>query len=336
MGYNREIYESAKSFLDGVRAKNIKEYGKKKKWFRDNYPDGAEIEREIAKTAVLVARMLVSGNSDISKITKIKEKNRELIKKLGIFLKEVGLPEDYLRPCYDCRVCLDTGYVDGVMCRCLKRILQKEAYNSLNKLSPWSLSSFDSFDLKYYDPIVKADPKGNKMTTQREKMSNIYNFCKDYAKKFNVGSTNILMMGETGLGKTHLSLAIANEVIRNGFGVIYVSVPSIVCKLEKERYRYVGGKTEDILLECDLLILDDLGTEYRTQFSNSAIYNIINSRLLCSKSTIISTNYTIQSIESDYSKRLVSRLWGEYRLLKFCGTDVRTQKAVGRVRMTSN
>lgn len=328
MGYSRDVYVSARNRLECIRVKNAKDYETRRKKFRLKYANGARIEDEMAKTSISVARLLISGNKSVEKVKKLKDKNVALAKEFRDFLRESGLPEDYLKPRYNCDVCLDTGYVGGIMCNCFKKILRNETYNSLNRLSPLSLCNFDSFDLSYYDPKIKADPKSSRQTTQREKMQKIYIFCKNYVKEFSADSSNILMMGGTGLGKTHLSLAIANEIINSGFGVIYVSVPNIICKLESERYRYAGKNTQEILFDCDLLILDDLGTEYRTQFSNSAIYNIINSRILCSKATIISTNCTMEAIESDYSKRLISRLWGEYKLLHFCGTDVRAQKAV--------
>ena len=138
------------------------------------------------------------------------------------------------------------------------------------------------------------------------------------------------MQGATGLGKTHLSLAIANVVLNKRFGVIYGSTPNILSKLEKERFRYTRTyeDSEKYLLDCDLLILDDLGTEYSTAYSSSTIYNIINSRIMMSKPTIISTNLSVRELEKVYSERLVSRIMGNHLRLRFLGTDIRqvTQK----------
>jgi DNA replication protein DnaC len=152
--------------------------------------------------------------------------------------------------------------------------------------------------------------------------------CKEYANNFNKHSESLFMKGSTGLGKTHLSLSIANEVIKKGYGVIYVSAPSLVSQLEKEHFTYNknDSKTDEMLIDCDLLIIDDLGTEFATQFSNSAIYNIFNSRLLADKPVIINTNLTLQELERQYSQRFVSRITGQATRLDFFGKDIRIIK----------
>ena len=324
MSYSKEIFNLARVCLENIRNKNIREYEKRREQFRLRSSEGAKIEGEIARSAAAVARAVISGKEVKSQLIALKNNNLKLRKKLSFILQELNLPDDYLDLKYNCERCLDTGYTNGRMCSCFKKILRNEAYNALSRLSPLSLSNFCSFSLDYYG-IPYEDGNVNYV---RSKMQKIYNYCVSYASEFSTFSENLFMTGETGLGKTHLSLAIADEVIKKGFGVIYVSVPNIVSKLEKERFRYINDyNTQEYLTQCDLLILDDLGTEYRTQFSNSEIYNIINSRILYNKPTIISTNCSLKLIETDYSKRLVSRLWGNYRLLNFCGKDIRAEKA---------
>ena len=324
MSYSKEVFNLARVFLENIRNNNISEYEKRRKQFYLKSSEGAKIEGEIARNSVIVAKAVISGKEVKSQLIALKNNNLKLRKKLSVILQELNLPEDYLDLKYDCEKCLDTGYKNGKMCSCFKKILKNEAYNALSRLSPLSLSNFCSFSLDYYG----TQYEGGNINYVRSKMQRIYNYCVTYASEFSTFSENLFMTGETGLGKTHLSLAIANEVINKGFGVIYVSVPNIVSKLEKERFRYINDyNTQEYLTQCDLLILDDLGTEYRTQFSNSEIYNIINSRILYNKPTIISTNCSLKLIETDYSKRLVSRLWGNYRLLNFCGKDVRAEKA---------
>ncbi|MGN0594083.1 MAG: ATP-binding protein, partial [Hominimerdicola sp.] len=161
-----------------------------------------------------------------------------------------------------------------------------------------------------------------------EQIKNILSYCKEYADGFNENSKSLFMKGNTGLGKTHLSLSIANEVIKKGYGVIYVSAPSLVTQLEKEHFSYnkEDAKTEDALLDCDLLIIDDLGTEFTTPFSTSAIYNIFNSRLLADKPIIFNTNLSLQELEKLYSQRFVSRIIGEAVRLDFFGKDIRILK----------
>ena len=330
MGYSKEVYTEAKVFLDNLRNKNIKDYEQRRKKFREKCLRGAVIEDKIASTSIFIARSVLSGKNVREELAKLKEEIDGLKKELTLILKKANLPKDYLEIKYNCKICLDAGYVGGIMCDCFKKILRNVTYNRLSRLSPLTLCNFSTFNLDYYNGTgVSPSSVANKSTKEREKMQKIYNFCMDYANNFCIGSVNIFMIGETGLGKTHLSLAIANKVIEKGFGVVYASVPNITSKLEKERFRYLSEEnTEKHLSECDLLILDDLGTEYHTPFSNSIMYNIINNRLLLGRSTIISTNCSLKMLESDYSKRLISRIWGNYKLLRFCGSDIRAQKAI--------
>ena len=322
MGYSYEIYELANKTLENIRAKNIRENEQKKRLFYMRFNRAKEIEKILSQTAIIAAKAVLNGNNAKVQLEKLKNTNLLLQKELNEILVSANLPLNYLEVKYDCNKCRDTGYIDGRMCDCFKKLLRSETYKKLNNLSPLSLSTFDTFNLDHYS----SDETGTGISNKR-KMERILNYCINYADKFNLDSENLFMNGATGLGKTHLSLAIANTVINRGFGVIYASTPAIVSKLEKERFRRIDGNedSEIYLLECDLLILDDLGTEFQTTFSNSTIYNIINSRILYNKPTIISTNIPPKKIQTSYSERLVSRIWGDYRLLNFCGQDMRSK-----------
>ena len=161
-------------------------------------------------------------------------------------------------------------------------------------------------------------------------MGEILSLCRDYAVSFSLQSESLLMLGGTGLGKTHLSLAIARAVIDQGFDVFYIPVQNLVTRLEHERFSRSGteelGDSLSFVLDADLLILDDLGAEFPTQFTSSVIYNIINSRMIEKKPTIINSNLDMKTIESRYSERTVSRLIGGYKILPFSGTDIRVLK----------
>ncbi|MBR1779044.1 MAG: ATP-binding protein, partial [Clostridia bacterium] len=302
--------------LQKKRTQHIKELEEKRKAICIRFKRIPQIEAALSQTAIATAKAILNGKNTKEELTKLKEINLKLQNELKEILKKASLPTNYLELKYDCEKCKDTGYIDGKMCTCLKNMLRAETYNQLNALSPLSLSTFDSFDLHHYED------------SNRVKMEKILNYCIEYAKNFTKNSDNLFMNGATGLGKTHLSLAIANELIKKGVGVIYVSTPNIVTKLEKEKFRYNEewkDNTESHLVNCDLLILDDLGTEFQTTFSNATIYNIINSRILYDKPTIISSNMSPQKIQNSYSERLVSRLWGHYKLISFCGKDIRSK-----------
>ena len=206
----------------------------------------------------------------------------------------------------------------------MKKLLRDTAYNEFNEKSPLSLerSRFENFSLDWYPDRPDANGKN-----PRKRMEKILAFCRDYAEHFSKSSPSILMEGGTGLGKTHLSLAIAGRVIDRGFGVIYGSAPDILTALKAENSYF---NTDHTVLErfeqCDLLIIDDLGTEFPNSFTKSAAYNLLNARLAREKPTIISTNLTIPEMKSSYSDRLVSRIIGENEHLPFIGDDIRIAK----------
>ncbi len=211
------------------------------------------------------------------------------------------------------------------MCSCLKKAMVEEACAELNKNSPLSLCTFEDFNLDYYS----KNTENGYPRSPYEQMKSIFAYCRSYAESFTPKSESVFMNGYTGLGKTHLSLSIANEVIKRGYGVIYVSAPILVSKLEKEQFsrsKDDNGNTEDTLLNCDLLIIDDLGTEFTNQFSKKAIYNLFNSRLLSGKPIIINTNLDLAELEKLYTERFVSRIIGEAHRLDFFGKDVRLMK----------
>ena len=322
MGYSKEVYQAAAAVLAEQKSSAERLAETHRTELYSAYPRAQQIEQALASTAVSAARAVLAGGNVKELLGRLKERNQALQKELDGILLQAGLPRDYLEPHYTCPRCSDTGYVDGHMCACLKKRLRMEAYKSLNVLTPLSLSTFESFQLGYYSD--QPDASGH---SERGAMARVLDICMTYAQNFSLRSSNLIMMGGTGLGKTHLSLAIANAAIEKGFGVVYASVNNIVSRLEREHF----GRDEDLstgslLLDCDLLILDDLGTEFRTAFSISEIYNIINTRQMVQRPTIISTNLTMKEIEDRYSERFASRILGGYVRLPFCGRDVRLQK----------
>lgn len=322
MGYNSDIYRQAENKLCNIRRKQEEKNDKKKQLFYQRFKRAKEIDNALSRTSIIAAKSVLNGHDVHKKLEELKHNNLILQKELEQILIDANLPLDYLEPEYHCSLCHDTGFVDGKMCECFKKILKDTAYDSLNRKSPLSLCTFESFNLDFYPQI-----RNDRGIEPKAKMEKIFKYCKSYAKGFSLSANNLFMQGATGLGKTHLSLAIVNTVINDGFSVIYASCPNIVSNLEKERFSY-GNKeksceTEQYLIECDLLVLDDLGTEFQTNFSNATLYNIINSRIMYTKPTIISTNLSLKEIQKSYSERLVSRIMGNYMMLYFIGQDIR-------------
>lgn len=327
MGYSKDVYDEAFAEL-GMRRNNSEHKNAviREEFFK-KYPRALEIEQSLARTSVMAARTVFSEKSDLrTMLTRLKEQNLKLQEELRELLAKNRYPADYLDVHYYCPKCKDTGYIDGRMCSCLKSLFREKAYEKLNNSSPLSLSDFKSFSLEYYS---KA-PDETKKVSPYSRMEKILNFCKNYAMNFSKDSESLLFQGGPGLGKTHLSLAIARAVIAKGCGVIYVSAPDVLSTLEKERF---GGyssnrsdETEKLLKDCDLLILDDLGTEFTTQFTSATIYNIVNTRMMTKKPTIISTNLSLSQLQKIYSMRMVSRIIGGMKRLEFIGGDIRQKK----------
>lgn len=290
-----------------------------------------EIDAELAQTGAAVVKAAVSSAEDIDLLIEgLKIKNLSLQAEKENLLLKNGYSADYLKIKHKCELCSDTGYVNGKICKCAQKYLQEYSYKELNAVSSLEDSTFENFSLEYYSDIPSPNIPGG---SERSKMLANFNYCVRYAKSFCEDSPSILMIGNTGLGKTHLSLAIVNEVIKKGIPVIYGSVLNLMNKIEREKFSQ-GNMTEtlDNLLECPLLVLDDLGAEFDTSFSTSVIYNIINTRICNKKPVIINTNLSMSEMEQKYSQRIVSRIIGSYDVLFFYGNDVRQLKKQKKIK----
>lgn len=329
MGYSKEIYNSAIEQLNNRRTQEEQAAELRKLRFFADCPRAEEIEHQLASTAIIAAKtVLKKGGDTAAALQKLRESNQALQKELQELLTAKGLPLDYLQPHYQCPRCHDEGFCDGMVCDCLKKLLRTEACRRLNATTPLALSTFESFDLRYYPDTVDEGARNS----PRQHMEQVFHYCKAYAENFSLSSSSLLFFGGTGLSKTHLSLAIANVVLQKGYGVVYDSVHNIMTTLERERFgrESYSEDTNRILTECDLLILDDLGTEFRTQFVTAAIYNLINTRIMAHRPTIISTNLTTEEMENFYTRRFVSRVNSNYTRLPFYGRDIRQMKAAER------
>ncbi|HIZ16512.1 MAG TPA: ATP-binding protein [Firmicutes bacterium] len=321
MGYGNEIYQEALQIVRERRLKAEAAYRETYSKLAEIRPDIADIDRELAALGVKAAKAAASGEN----VLDIKKCYDELNQKRGQILSELGISPERIAPIYECKKCSDTGYVNGSLCSCVKRLARDISYSRLNSMAPAKLSDFSSFNLDYYsDKPLESGAVPSKVMTDN------FMFAMEYASNFNMSAKSVLFMGPTGLGKTHLSLAIAKAVIDKNYGVIYGSAQNFIRTIEKEHFKNNSDAvTLDALLECDLLIFDDLGTEFNTSFSVSVMYNIINTRLLYSRPTIISTNLTLKEIEERYGERILSRIIGGYYIKKFCGEDIRKIKAFG-------
>ncbi|MGN0545099.1 MAG: ATP-binding protein [Acutalibacteraceae bacterium] len=326
MNYSRRVYLSAAATLERRRSNAEQTARLHREEAYSKIPELVSIDREIASAGAEVIRAIGMGENAQSFIDELSKKNLASQQHRKDILKENGYSEDYLEADYTCKKCRDTGFVSGVMCDCYKNLLRDTALAQLNELAPSASATFDRFDLSYYPDVVDPETGIN----PRRRMEEILSFCKNYAEDFDTESPSLLFYGATGLGKTHLSLAIATEAVKKGFGVIYGSAQNLMSRLEKEHFsndrtgEFEGS--EESMLECDLLIIDDLGAEFSTQFTVAALYNIINTRIMSRLPVIINTNLGPDGLEKKYTQRITSRIIGDYVSLFFCGKDIRQLK----------
>ena len=323
MAYSAEVIRRARARLAEARADRDSENRQNQDRAYALVPRLREIDRELATTMSQTIRAAFAGGSDPKvAMDAVRERNlalqlerRELI--------AANFEEGFLDDAPICDTCGGTGYIGSNMCECLAELCRQEQKKELTFLSAGQ-ERFDQFRLDYYPDRI--DPKlGVNIRTLMEKT---YQTCRKYAFSFSEKSGNLLFSGDTGLGKTFLSACIARTVADNGYSVVYESAGHLFSKLERAKF----DPTEENRREaakyslCDLLIVDDLGTEMGSQFITSALYTLINDRLLERRPTIISTNLTVEDLSRRYSAQIVSRLRGSYTRVPFLGDDIRVKK----------
>ncbi len=317
MAYNRDNYVKLKAEYEqkNLAAKNAAEARIAEVSFA--HPDIAAIDRELSLTGVRILKAAGSDNS-ADEMEALKSRIKALREKKTALLVSYGYPSDYLDVKYECTECSDTGYAGSSMCKCFKRALVLAGYESSGIGALIRRQSFDNFSLSYYSGDANS----------LEQMKRNFEIVRSYARGFGSdASRNLLMIGGTGVGKTHMSSALAKEIIDRGYDVLYESAPNIFFELEQERFARDGEQRKsDRYYTAELLIIDDLGTESVTQYSVACLYNILNTRINKGMSTVINTNLMPDALYKKYSDRIASRLLGEYTVLHFVGTDIRMQK----------
>jgi len=323
MPYSDENFKMVSAAFSAKKLKAEKEADDRRMELYRIIPRVKELDDAISKTGMKVFSEAMKGRDGLTeRIERIKIETDELITARRVILSGAGYDENYDLPKYECEKCQDTGYVkDGKMCDCMRRALTKAGFESSGMANLISKQNFDNFSLGYY------------FGDDREAMKKILDRARDFAASFVSGASNgrnMLFMGTTGLGKTHLSSAVARAAIEAGCDVVYESAQNIFSDFEYERFSRSYGdrspsKTDKYFL-CDLLIIDDLGTEVSNQFTVSCLYNLMNTRIVSEKSMLISTNVNKEEILERYSDRILSRLFGEFEVCVFSGKDVRSQK----------
>ncbi len=327
MSYEKEVLARARAQHAEAVERHQKSQRDRQAHIYQEVPRIREIDQQLRSTITEVMSAAFRNHWDPeSAVRQAQLRNQSLQTERAELLEKSGYGAGYLSDGPLCRKCSDTGYVGEKMCDCLEKYCMTEQRRALTSLlSSVGSSSFDDFSLDYYgtetDPGMGISP--------REQMEMIYETCVDYARKFSLHSRSLLMNGGTGLGKTFLSACIARQVVTRGYSVVYDTAIHVFSCMEKQKF---GGATEEEermtrrIKECDLLIMDDLGTEMSTSFVPPALYHIVNGRILESRPTIISTNLSLGELSRRYTPQIASRLMGEYIPLVFLGQDIRLQK----------
>lgn len=325
MAYSEQARQHATEKLQTRRLTAALETDRRKAQAYEKVPQLAELEARITAIGLgSVSAMLAGGDAgDIRRA--MEGQIDELRAQQAALLKKHGLTPDALDDVHYCALCRDSGIdAEGHTCACVKKLLRDHTRDEIRRISPLELNDFASFSLHYY-PTHADDETG---AISRDVMKDNLAECRRFAAEFPSGAGNLLMMGDAGLGKTHLALSIANEVLRRGHDVLYCSAANIFRQIEAEQF--TGGRdttTLDSLKRCDLLILDDLGAEHTGHYLNSVLYDIVNTRISRHKPTICTTNITTErALTSRYGEKISSRLIGCSRTLPFFGDDIRILK----------
>ena len=326
MPYSTDVVAAARKRLEAQKADRESLYRQQQQEAYAKLPRLREIDIQLRSSMAKVAQVAFSQGTDVAAAMEaLKQENQALQAEYRLLVEQNFAP-GFLDDTPICPHCGGNGYIGSTMCRCLKLLCVQEQRRQISDLTTGA-ERFSAFRLDYYPSEIDR----NYGTSPRVIMEKTLSACQQYAASFGENSGNLLFVGGTGLGKTFLSACIANEVTERGFSVAYESAPQLFAKLEKNRFNpdEASRIQAEKFATCDLLILDDLGTEMPGNFVTAALYSLLNDRLLAGKRTIISTNMLSEEIAQRYSPQIASRLQGSFKGLTFVGQDIRVLKNRG-------
>ena len=318
MGYAKRNVEAVYEEFEARRQENLmSQAGRLNEVYR-LCPEIKDIDKELSGTGLAIFGATMQGKNGLDeRLRALRERNEALQERRASLLTDLGFDKDYTEIKYNCPICKDTGYDNAKMCSCLKNALVLKGYESSGIANLLKTQSFESFSLDVYPMECQDIMKRN------------YKKLHNFADNFDNCKEFFLLVGGTGLGKTHLSTSVAKSLVDRGYDVVYEIAQNIFSDFDADRFRDRYGDSELLsskYFDCDLLIIDDLGTEIITNYTVSYLYNIINTRINKKLPIIISTNLSAKEIKNMYHERITSRLFGEFTIVKFEGCDVRQRK----------
>ena len=332
MTHDGRLLARAREALEDERRENQAEQQRRTDLIYHRIPEIESIDRRMRSQMSDLVRLTLSKPADLShRLEKLQKENLDLQMRKAELLHAQGFPIDYLDEIVSCKVCGDTGMVDGRLCACMERRYNRELTKELSVLLRSGDESFERFDLSLYPDT----PEQESGVSARSAMRIVFSACRGFADSFPdvpANLRNLLLRGDSGLGKTYLSACIARSVAERGYSVCYDTASAALEAFEKQKFSRIPEEAEaaalraERMLSCDLMILDDLGTEMATPAAASALYTLINTRLTRSLHTIISTNCSDDELRRRYSPQICSRLFGEFLELPFYGNDIRLMK----------
>ncbi len=312
-----ELFREAQRHIAARRQRAVTEAARKRSAAFAAHPELAAAEEARVQAGLALTMAAARGRDTAPAAARLEAAGQAL----QAALQAAGCTAADLEPQYTCPRCQDTGLANGAPCACVAEVARKLRREEINAASPLALCAFSTFDVSRYPDAPEPELGGS----PREYMAKVLQFCRQWAEKFSPNSPNLLFMGGAGLGKTHLALAVADAVLARGYDVLYTSSAALAARLGREHFDHEGEDSWlDACKEADLLILDDLGTEHITALTISVLYELINTRMLCHRPTVYTTNITDQGIfEARYTEKVASRMLGNCRLFKFFGADQR-------------
>ena len=326
MTMNKQIIENIMTDYNKKRLRAAHEADKKREKLHAALPRLSEIDKQLKLFSINLSKCFLSMPDELDvHVNRLRQEIEELKKERQSIFEKNNIPEDYLEIEYECKKCSDTGYTtDGKRCSCFNRQIINNLFQMSNMVNMLGKENFNTFDIN----VFSNESYKNEKLTPRQNMYYVLEISQDFCSNFNDTNMNLLFFGGTGLGKTFMCNCIANELLNKEISVLYQTSFSLFETVENHKFNKLNETEENLMnynmiFDCDLLIIDDLGTEVSNSFTNAELFNIINERMITDKRTIISTNLSLEQLRDTYSDRITSRIFNNFIPLKFYGKDLR-------------